>query len=86
MEDELLNLIADLPTPGFFITAEVSREGMQMPQRLAAFIAQKLGLIHSGSEVRKFAFQEEGWRIILTFFPTDKVVDERYALKNKLRH
>jgi hypothetical protein len=37
-----------------------------------------------GTRSRRFVFQEGEWRIYLTFFPTDEVVDERYALKNKV--
>lgn len=31
------------------------------------------------------SIQKEEWRLFFTFFPTDKVVDERYALKNKVQ-
>ncbi len=82
--EQLLTLIGELPTPGFFITAEVSVVGSEMPQGLARFVDGKLALIHGGSQVRKFIFHEEGWRVVCTFFPTDRVVDERYALKNKI--
>ena len=41
-------------------------------------------LIEQGTNVRKFIYQKEDWRIIFTFFPTDRVVDEKYALKNKV--
>ena len=33
----------------------------------------------------EFVYTEGGWRLFFTFFPTDKVVDERYALKNKVQ-
>ncbi len=82
--EQLLELIGRLSTPGFFITAEVSGEGNQMPQKIVDFVDEKMALIHAGSQVRKFVFREEGWRIVCTFFPTDQVVDERYALKNKV--
>lgn len=31
------------------------------------------------------SIQKEGGVFFFTFFPTDKVVDERYALKNKVQ-
>ena len=73
-----------MQTPGFFVTAEVQRMGSVMPDGLEAFIHSKLSLIRGGLATRRFVFQEGEWRILLTFFPTDRVVDERYALKNKV--
>ena len=71
-------------TPGFFITAEIQRVGKELPEGLEAFIRQKLDSIRNGIKSRRFVFQEGEWRMYLTFFPTDEVVDERYALKNKV--
>ena len=71
-------------TPGFFITAEMHLMGSKMPDGLEAFICKKLEHIKTGIRTRRFVFQEGGWRIYLTFFPTNEVVDERYALKNKV--
>ena len=71
-------------TPGFFITAEMQRAGSSFPEGLEAFVAEKLEAIRNGIRSRRFVFQEGEWRIYLTFFPTDEVVDERYALKNKV--
>lgn len=76
--------IASMDTSGFFITAEIHRSGSEVPEGLKMFIDKKLVLIRTGIRTRRFVFQEGGWRIYLTFFPTDKVVDERYALKNKV--
>ena len=73
-----------METPGFFITAEIHRKGEEFPAGIEEFIGQKLKLIQEGIGSRRFVFQEEGWRIYLTFFPTTEVVDERYALKNKV--
>ena len=84
MQEQIWKYIAQMPTPGFFITAEMQRTGEVMPEGLKAFIQQKLRLIKEGIGARRFVFQEGEWRIILTFFPTDRVVDERYALKNKV--
>ena len=50
---------------------------------LEVFIKGKITQIQQGITGRKFTFQEGEWRLYLTFFPTNCVVDERYALKNK---
>ncbi|MBV4205667.1 hypothetical protein KSZ28_18360 [Bacteroides salyersiae] len=85
MTEPILELVSKIASPGFFITAEVSREGTTIiPEDIEAFIGSKLRLIHQGISSRKFVYQKSGWRIIFTFFPTDKVVDEKYALKNKV--
>ena len=84
MEEQVWKHIAGMDTPGFFITAEMQRTGNVMPEGLDAFIWKKLELIREGIRSRRFVFQEGEWRIYLTFFPTTEVVDERYALKNKV--
>jgi hypothetical protein len=84
MEEQIWKHIAGMDTPGFFITAEMQRTGNVMPEGLDAFIWKKLELIREGIRSRRFVFQEGEWRIYLTFFPTTEVVDERYALKNKV--
>lgn len=71
-------------TPGFFITAEIVRTDESMPMGLEGFIQGKLAQINQGISARRFAFCEGNWRMYLTFFPTTEVVDERYALKNKV--
>ena len=84
MEEQIWKSIAEMDTPGFFITAEVHRKGEAFPVGLEEFIRQKLRLIREGIGSRRFVFQEGEWRLYLTFFPTTEVVDERYALKNKV--
>ena len=84
MEEQIWRKIAGMYTPGFFITAEVHWKGTVFPVGLEEFINKKLRLIHEGIGSRRFVFQEGEWRIYLTFFPTTEVVDERYALKNKV--
>jgi len=83
MTDEILNRVGSLSTPGFFITIEFSREAENYPRNLEFFIFEKLERIRQGVKGRKFIFKEEGWRMILTFYPTDCVVDEKYAMKNR---
>ena len=84
MQTQIWKNIASMSTPGFFITAEMQRVGREYPEGLEAFVYQKLASIRNGIRSRRFVFQEGEWRIYLTFFPTDEVVDERYALKNKV--
>ena len=84
MEEQVWKMIAGMQTPGFFVTAEMQRKGSVMPEGLETFIHSKLALIHKGLATRRFVFQEGGWRIYITFFPTTEVVDERYALMNKV--
>ena len=84
MQEQIWKHITEIPTPGFFVTAEIQRVGCVMPEGLEAFIYKKLASIREGIGSRRFVFQEGEWRIYITFFPTDSVVDERYALKNKV--
>lgn len=84
MQERIWKHIAAMQTPGFFVTAEMQRAGNSFPEGLEAFVSQKLEAIRKGTRSRRFVFQEGEWRIYLTFFPTDEVVDERYALKNKV--
>lgn len=84
MFDQILDYINQLETPGYFITAGCSREADTMPEGLGNFIYEKLLLINQGLQARKFVYQEDGWRLILTFFPTNEVVNEKYALKNEV--
>lgn len=85
LKEQIWSYLARRQTPGFFITAEVSREGAAWPVGLEAFLTDRLEAIRRGQvSARKFVFTADDWRIVLTFFPTDRVVDERYALKNKV--
>ena len=56
-----------------------------MPEHIEAFMQEKYEVILRGASGRKFIYKEGEWRLIFTFFPTDRVVDERYALKNKVQ-
>ena len=84
MEEQIWRKIAGMETPGFFITAEIHRKGEVFPVGIEEFINRKLKLIQEGIGSRRFVFQVGEWRIYLTIFPTTEVVDERYALKNKV--
>jgi hypothetical protein len=86
MIDTILNRVGNLSTPGFFVTIEFTKEAKEFPARLEAFIIEKIERIHQGVKVRRFSYQEAGWRMTLTFFPTDQVVDEKYAMKNRMNY
>lgn len=81
--DLIFQEIEKIHLPGFFITAQFKREGECPPKELANFIRHKYAVIRSGATGRKFVFRSDQWVIVLTYFPTNQVVDERYALKNK---
>lgn len=83
MTDEILHLIGKIETPGFFITADFIQVSDSMPLEIESFILQKLEVIRGGATARKFTFKEGEWRIFFTFFPTDRVVDKKYAMMNK---
>ena len=82
-KEQIWRRIAEMETPGFFITADIMCEGSSELDGLEVFIKGKITQIQQGITGRKFTFQEGEWRLHLTFFPTNSVVDERYALKNK---
>lgn len=82
--DDILQLISEIHLPGFFITADVTKTSEETPQGIEEFLREKYQTIQQGISVRKFAFQSAGWRIAFTFFPTDRVIDEKYAMKNKM--
>ena len=84
VQEQIWQGIGRMDTPGFYITAEMVRVGHYLPVTLEAFIGQKLEKIRQGISARRFVLNEGEWRIYLTFFPTDRVVDEKYALKNKV--
>lgn len=84
MRDKILELIDEIPTSGFFVTAEFVKTSGLMPKGIELFILQKIEAIRKGIPARKFAYKEGEWRIFFIFFPTDRVVDEKYALKNSV--
>ena len=84
MRDEILDLVAGIPTPGFFVTVDFVTISACVPGGIEEFVLQKLTLIRGGAAARKFVFKEGKWRLYFTFFPTDRVVEEKYALKNQV--
>jgi len=84
MDDDILKMVSQISTPGFFITADVIQSSIENPKGIESFILHKIDNIRNGSSGRKFAFRENGWQINFTFFPTDHVVDKRYGLMNKM--
>lgn len=84
LSDNIFQAVAHVSVPHFFITVEFSAMGSEMPRFIEAFLKEKHKAILEGATGRKFVYREGDWRLIFTFFPTDKVVDEKYALKNKV--
>lgn len=81
--DRIFQKVAETPIPHFFVTVEFAAMGSGMPEHIETFLRDKHKAILQGATGRKFIYREGEWRLIFTFFPTDRVVDERYALKNK---
>lgn len=81
--DRIFHQVAKISIPCFFITVEFAAMGSEVPKHIETFLLEKYKAILQGANGRKFIYREGEWRLIFTFFPTDKVVDERYALKNK---
>ena len=74
LTDSVLQLISEIHIPGFFITTDFLQTGEFLPQGIDFFLKEKHAKI----------IQQSGWRIAFTFYPTDRVVDEKYAMKNKM--
>lgn len=82
--DDILQVIGEIPLRGFFVTADFTKISEETPQGIEEFLKEKYKAIQQGVPARKFAYQNAGWRILFTFYPTDRVVDEKYAMKNKM--
>lgn len=48
MNEQIWKYIAELSTPGFFVTADIMYEGEEFPVDIKAFIIDKLALIETG--------------------------------------
>lgn len=82
--DDILQLIGQIPLPGFFVIADFTKTSEETPQGIKEFLKEKHNAIQRGIPGRKFTYQDAGWRIVFTFYPTDRVVDEKYSMKNKI--
>lgn len=82
--DDILQSVSEIRLPGFFVTADFSKTSEEPPQGIEEFLREKHRAILQGAPGRKFAYQRAGWRIVFTFYPTDRVVEEKYAMKNKM--
>mgnify|MGYP000161140879 CR=1 FL=1 len=49
MNEQIWKYIAELSTPGFFVTADIMYEGEEFPVDIKAFIIDKLALIETGN-------------------------------------
>lgn len=82
--ERLLEEVGKINIPGYFITAIPADSQESLPVDLHSFLSEKAAVIAGGSKARRFVYRKNKWCIYFTFFPTDSVVDERYALKNKV--
>jgi len=83
--EQILRETGDMEFPGFFVTAEVICCGAELPVGYTHFLREKYHAItDKGISGRIFSFRDNGWQIRFTFFPTDRVVEEKYALKNRV--
>ncbi len=80
--DSLHALVAKLDFSGYFVAATYRKVGEQLPDDIAYFLEEKYKKIEQGATGRRFVYRGEGWYIFFTFYPTDRVVDEKYAMKN----
>ena len=49
MNEQIWKYIAELSTPGFFVTADIMYEGEEFPVDIKAFIIDKLALIETAN-------------------------------------
>lgn len=83
--DQIFRKVAETSIPHFFITVEFSASGTEMPEHIESFLREKHKVFFVEPAGVNLSIKEGEWRLIFTFFPTDRVVDERYALKNKVQ-
>lgn len=83
-DEELLLYISNIKINGFFVLTEISKRGKSIPRDVDIFLHSKSNSIKNGTNVKKFVFSNEDWRLIFTLLPTNEVVEERYAVKNKV--
>lgn len=83
--EAILLEVSEIRIPGFFITVDFLQTSDKHPAGIENFLHTKhRAIIAEGITGRKFVYQSDGWRLAFTFFPTDRVVDEKYAMKNKM--
>lgn len=83
-DEELLFYISGIKLNGFFALTEISKRGEGMPIGVEEFLQMKAKDIIDGVKTKKFVYSNGGWRLVFTLFPTNEVVEERYAVKNKV--
>lgn len=82
--DKILEQLSQVHFQGFFITVDFVKASNTVPGGIEEFLNEKYQAILQGITGRKFAYQASGWRMLFTFYPTDRVVEEKYAMKNKI--
>ena len=81
-KEQIWRRIAEMETPGFFISADIMCEGSSELDGLEVFIKGKITQIQQGITGRKFTFQEGEWRRFMTVFCYNLGVDLPFYLKN----
>lgn len=84
MIDKILKEVGEVEVPGFFVTVEFVEISLVAPSGIKDFILEKYKAIKEGAKGRKFSYRTNGWRMHFIFFPTDSVVEPKYAMMNKL--
>ena len=71
-------------TSPYFVLVHCSSLGNEMPADLPSFLHTNLLRLQQGKKGRRFVYCKENWRILFTYYSKSKVVEEAYALKNKV--
>lgn len=82
LTDSVLQLISEIHIPDSSLP-QIFCKLENFSPRNRFFLKEKHAKIIQGANGRKFIYQQSGWRIAFTFYPTDRVVDEKYAMKTK---
>ena len=67
MNEQIWKYIAELSTPGFFVTADIMYEGEEFPVDIKAFIIDKLALIEQEYQPANLRFIRADGVFILLF-------------------
>ncbi len=71
-------------TSPYFILVYCSSLGDEIPTDLPSFLQTNLLRLQQGKKGRRFVFHKGKWRLLFTYYSKSKVVEEAYALKNKV--
>lgn len=71
-------------TSPYFVLVYCSSLGDEIPMNLYASLQTKLLQLQQGKKGSRLVYRKENWHLIFTFYSKDNVVEENYALKNKV--